>query len=284
MAYHSITDWLGFSRSGNTPPTTRLIRSIENCALAPSSWWATPSRRYRFRGADVNAYIAARQAIDSQDLLEITANFRSLGAILDLVNGRFSGALAKEHGQPGFTDLDATVESPDEAIAVAALDIVTDEDDQGANALRDAEAKRVAELCRRLIGHWNVRDPDNRDLRPCRAGDIALLAPVGTELWPFEAALEDEGIPVSTQAGKGFFNRQEIQDLIALTRAIADARDTLALRALLRGPLVGLTETELLDIAESLPTPPERPDKLVQLNLWTPPRVLQRPRGSDMRR
>ena len=67
---------------------------------------------------------------------------------------------------------------------------------------------------------------------------------------------------MSTQAGKGFFRRQEIQDLIALLRALADGRDTLALGALLRGPLVGLTEFELLDISDALPPDPDRPDRL----------------------
>src|SRR5437016_11098874 len=66
-----------------------------------------------------------------------------------------------------------------------------------------------------------VRDPAKGTLRPCELGDIALLAPVGTELWRFEEALEERGIAVSTQAGKGFFRRQEIQDLIALARALA---------------------------------------------------------------
>ena len=108
-------------------------------------------------------------------------------------------------------------------------------------------------------------------MRPCRLGDIGLLAPVGTELWRFEEALEDEGIGVSTQAGKGFFRRQEVQDLIALARSLADGRDTLALGALLRGPLIGLTETELLDVADALPVDPDHPDKLPQLNLWTDP-------------
>ena len=42
---------------------------------------------------------------------------------------------------------------------------------------------------------------------------------------PLEEALEEAGIPVSTQAGKSLFRRQEIQDLIALTRTLADARD-----------------------------------------------------------
>ena len=43
-----------------------------------------------------------------------------------------------------------------------------------------------------------------------------------------------------------------MQDLVALIRTLADPRDTIALGALLRGPLVGLTEQELLDLAEAL--------------------------------
>ena len=79
----------------------------------------------------------------------------------------------------------------------------------------------------------------------------------------------DRGIPVSTQAGKGFFRRQEVHDLIALTRVLADGRDTLALGALLRGPLVGLTEGNLLDIVEGLPPDPHQPDRLQFLDLRT---------------
>jgi ATP-dependent exoDNAse (exonuclease V) beta subunit len=44
---------------------------------------------YRFRGADVNAYVAARKAIGNDALVEITTNFRSLRPILDFVNERF---------------------------------------------------------------------------------------------------------------------------------------------------------------------------------------------------
>src|ERR1019366_8469941 len=47
---------------------------------------------------------------------------------------------------------------------------------------------------------------------------------------------------------------------IALTRVRADRRDTLALGALLRGPLVGLTEEELLDIVWNLPPAADSPD------------------------
>src|SRR5208337_2157487 len=77
--------------------------------------------------------------------------------------------------------------------------------------------------------------------------------PVSTDLWRYERALEEAGLPFASQAGKNLFRRQEAQDLVALVRALADPRDTLALGALLRGPLVGLTEHELLSITEKLP-------------------------------
>ena len=222
---------------------------------------------YRFRGADVNAYLAARGAIGSEATLEIVANFRSVEPILAIVNSRFATPLSSAAGQPGFTALVPTRDPTRNALAVAALDVTVQKEKPSADELRDAEATRVAELCTRLVGNAQVYE--RGQWRPCRSGDIALLAPVGTELWRFEEALEEQGIPVSTQAGKGFFRRQEIQDLIALTRAIADPRDTLALGAFLRGPMVGLTETELLDIAEGIPVDPDRPDRLPNLTLWT---------------
>jgi exodeoxyribonuclease-5 len=222
---------------------------------------------YRFRGADINAYLRAREAIGGPSVVNIVANFRSVEPILSFVNGAFAGPLSTAAGQPGFTALAATRLPEKNALAAAALDVVVEDGEDSAELLRDAEADRVAELCSRMVGNLKIRE--NGELRPCRFGDIALLAPVGTDLWRFEEALEKCGIPVSTQAGKGFFRRQEIQDLIALTRAIADARDTLALGALLRGPLVGLSETELLDIADGIPTDPECPDHLPNLSLWT---------------
>jgi exodeoxyribonuclease-5 len=246
---------------GNTEPLARKLR--------PGALFLVGDPKqaiYRFRGADVHAYLAAREAIEADVLLEIIANFRSLEPILTFVNAAFEKPLSLEAGQPGFAPLIATCREGND-LAVVALDVAVDEDRANAGTLRDAEAERVAELCKNLVGNIEVRD--GRSTRLCRFGDIALLAPVGTELWRFEQALEEQSVPVSTQAGKGFFRRQEVQDLIALTCAIADARDTLALGALLRGPLIGLTEEELLDIAEDLPADPERPDRLMHLNLWT---------------
>ncbi|MCY4318422.1 MAG: ATP-dependent endonuclease, partial [Alphaproteobacteria bacterium] len=221
---------------------------------------------YRFRGADIAAYVRAREAFRGA-VLSIATNFRSRAPIMAYVNARFEAALSEENQQPGFQALDPFRPPRDGGPSVVALDVAVADEDGKATVpqQRDGEAKAVAELCARLIGSEPV--PADGGLRPCRAGDIALLAPTGSELWRYEEALEARGIPVATQAGKGLYRRQEIQDLIAITRVLADRRDTLALGALLRGPLVGLTEEELLDIVWELPRADDAPDALPCLDL-----------------
>ena len=242
---------------------------------------------YRFRGADIAAYVRAREAFRAgavDAVLSIATNFRSRAPIMEYVNARFETALSEGNGQPGFQALDPFRPPRDGGPSVGALDVKVANEDGKANAQqqRDGEAEAVAELCARLIGSEPVPDPANGGLRPCRAGDIALLAPTGSDLWRYEEALEGRGIPVATQAGKGLYRRQEIQDLIAVTRVLADRRDTLALGALLRGPLVGLTEEELLDIVWSLPRTEGAPDDLPRLDLGVAPEEIANPLARDI--
>ena len=242
---------------------------------------------YRFRGADIAAYVRAREAFRAQAadaVLSIATNFRSCAPIMDYVNGRFETVLSEENEQPGFQALDPFHPARAEGLSVAAVDIAVADEDGKASAAqqRDGEADAVAELCARLIGSEPVRDPEHGEPRPCRAGDIALLAPTGSELWRYEQALEARGIPVATQAGKGLYRRQEIQDLIAVTRILADRRDTLALGALLRGPLVGLTEEELLDIVWALPRTEDAPGDLPCLDLDIAPETIENPLARDI--
>jgi exodeoxyribonuclease-5 len=250
---------------------------------------------YRFRGADVAAYIQARDLMLAQDpssLLTIATNFRSCEPILRYVNERFAQPLSIATGQPGFTALDAFHAAPKDGLCVAALDVrIADAQGKASSEdQRDAEAEGVADVCARLIGKAPILDRKTGEQRLCRPGDIALLAPTGSELWRYEEALESRGIAVASQAGKGLFQRQEIQDLIALTRVLADRRDTLALGALLRGPLVGLTEEELLDIVWSLPPAddssgitqsPER-KRAGRLDLGVPAASITHPHARDI--
>lgn len=242
---------------------------------------------YRFRGADVAAYIEARDAFlarNPNDVLVISTNFRSCESILTFVNERFEPHLSEERGQPGFARLDPFHPDWDPGPCVAALDVACANEDGKASAevQRDCEAEAVAELCSKLIGSHRVTDRRGGGTRACRPGDIALLAPTGAELWRYEEALERYGVPVATQAGKGLYRRQEVQDLIAITRVLADGRDTLALAALLRGPLVGLTEEQLLDLVWTQPRDPDQLDVVPRLGLNLDAESIQVPLAREL--
>jgi CRISPR-associated exonuclease Cas4 len=207
---------------------------------------------YRFRRADLKSYLRARSTIEAQfpgNVLQISANFRSGESILAHVDQIFADRLTKQQG--GYAALEPTVaEDPSRIQSIAKLSYHVAPDTY-VNPIRDLEAKAVADLCASLVGNVWIRRSSGEIARaePC---DIALLAPRRTQLWRYERALEEKRLPVASQAGKNLYRRQETQDFVALVRALADNRDSLALGAVLRGPLVGLTERELLDITHAL--------------------------------
>ncbi|WP_245462922.1 UvrD-helicase domain-containing protein [Mesorhizobium sp. M7D.F.Ca.US.005.01.1.1] len=210
---------------------------------------------YRFRGADIEAYELCRQLIDGQDhgaVLEITANFRSLKPIIEHVNACFEPVFAKP-SQPRYVALAPTLfeaSHPLPCVARFTVEVAT-EGRIYAEMFRETEAERVADICAALIGNVSIKRADKTST-PLQAGDIALLSPGHTELWRYERALEQRGLAVSSQAGQTLMRRQETQDILALLRVLADSSDTLAFGALMRGPLVGLSEQELLDITSAL--------------------------------
>ena len=289
-----------FWRLCGDPPAGGDVEDWQAFRLRPGALFLVGDPKqaiYRFRGADIAAYVRAREAFAAQapdGVLSITTNFRSCPAIMAYVNDRFAGPLAAQNGQPGFQALDAFQDDRAAGPSVAALDVEVAAEGGKADATsqRDAEAEAVAALCARLIDSERIRCPESGGQRTCRAGDIALLAPTGSDLWRYEEALERHGIAVATQAGKGLYRRQEVQDLIAVTRVLADPRDTLALGALLRGPLVGLSEEELLDIVwalprrddapDDLPRRDDTPDDLPRLDVRVSPQAVTHPLARDV--
>ena len=216
---------------------------------------------YRFRGADFDTYAAARECVaraQPDGLLHVTANFRSRPGILGHVNRCFRGPLSRSM-QRAYVELGATHRRCEShgLPCIARLTVRTPPDAK-AHDLREAEAECVAATCAALLERLSLQDGGaaTRRLVP---GDIALLTPGASDLWIYEQALQRARLPIVSHAGKGFFRRQETQDLVALVRVLADPGDGLAFGALMRGPLVGLTDEELLDIAMTLPSEPGRP-------------------------
>jgi CRISPR-associated exonuclease Cas4 len=237
---------------------------------------------YRFRGADVATYMEARNAVERQfpdNILRITTSFRSRGDILDHVNRCFRDPLSRQ--APGYAPLVSSLGPAEHGLPCVMKATIRIGKKSRAAFVRDEEARTVADICARLIGNIQVRRSGG-ETSLIVPGDIALLAPVGTELWRYERALEELRLPLVSQAGRNLFRRQEAQDFVALIRALADPRDTLALGALLRGPLVGLTNQELLDVTREIA--PEETDNnlpVPRLTLRSPPDQVSNPLVRD---
>lgn len=253
----------------------------QQCALEPGRLFMVGDPKqaiYRFRGADVAAYIEARTTIEQQfpgNILRVTSNFRSRAAILDHVNLCFRERLGAQAA--GYVPLQSTLGSPEHGLPCVTKLTIDIDTSAKIGAKRDAEAKRVAEVCSQLVGNVRVRRSDG-SVSPLAPGDIALLTPGRTDVWRYEQALEEKGLPFVSQAGRNLFRRQETQDLIAIMRVLANRRDSLALGALLRGPIVGLTEQELLDIAEALALA----GNSGLLSLETPPELVTHPLAREV--
>ncbi|MVT64839.1 AAA family ATPase [Bradyrhizobium pachyrhizi] len=229
---------------------------------------------YRFRGADLATYLMVRRAVEAEfpdSILRVTTNFRSRTDILEHVNLCFKDPLAAQ--ESGYVPLHGTRGAGGHGLPCVAKTTIHLLPNTGVDSGRDDEARAVAEICRNLIGSLEIC-LKNGESRPLAPGDIALLAPVSTNLWRYERALEEAGLPFASQAGKNLFRRQETQDFVALVRTLADSRDTLALGALLRGPLVGLSEQELLTIAADLPTA-GHDGEFPRLSLQSVPELIQ---------
>ncbi len=82
--------------------------------------------------------------------------------------------------------------------------------------------------------------------RAVQYSEIALLFRAMTNVQTYETVFRRANIPYQTVLGRGFYEREEITDLIQLLRFLDNKTDELALAAVLRSPLGGLSDNALL--------------------------------------
>lgn len=83
-----------------------------------------------------------------------------------------------------------------------------------------------------------------------RGGDVALLFRAFTEVETYRHALVAMGVRHRVVRGRGFFGAQEVVDLASLLALVANPHDALALTAVLRSPLVALSDQTLLSLVK----------------------------------
>jgi ATP-dependent helicase/nuclease subunit A len=230
---------------------------------------------YAFRGADVSVFDQVRGMILEQGGGEIplTCSFRAHQTLVEGFNYLFRQILRQdtnspvspyevEFGQP----LEAfRIEAPSSAPPLEFILIGGEQlEDNSAENRRRWEACEVAQRIHHMVMHEArpIYDKHIGSHRPMRYGDVAILFQSMSHVTHYEDVFKALSLPFVTVAGRGYYSRQEVWDVLNLLTALHNPADDLALATVLRSPLFGLSDDALLALRLQLGEQGER------LSLW----------------
>jgi ATP-dependent helicase/nuclease subunit A len=227
---------------------------------------------YGFRHADVSLFRARREKLAERGgSLSLRRNFRGRKPLLDAVNVVFG-----ERFVDRYTPLQAGRVETDDTSSELSLGVspwsTADGGGTGSNEIGTGGGEPIVEL---LLTHKRGWDEDERlaervagDLPPAprwrqaearllaqrvaelvedgaaKPGDVAVLLRAVGDLEVYERALQERGMNTLATVG-GFWGGQQVGDLLAYLRALANPLDELALYGTLASPLVGISSDGL---------------------------------------
>jgi len=212
---------------------------------------------YRFRGAEVRAFVDAQEAGAIEGVavepLTLRRNFRSQAGLVAWTNATFPGVLGATNdawgGRVAFADAVPAREAVDpEPCTVDFADDPADE-------------------ARRVVAH--VREAIDAER------DVAILVRARSHLATILPALRAAGIAYAAVELDALAERSAVRDVVALAHALVQPGDRLAWLAVLRAPWCGLALEDLHAIVASA----DRTGRAIEALVHAPPDTL----GADAR-
>lgn len=193
---------------------------------------------YRFRGADVDVFVQTKAeiAVDGKNVF-LEKNFRSRPELIGFTNALFRQLLDGE--SIGF---EASVPNKDAVGRPCVTILQTPTEELPANEARALEAEQIALKIRELV-----------DSGSHKYEDISILFRAMTSAHIYEKALKEAGVPYVNLGGRGFYSKQEIQDVLHYFRWLEDPGDTVAQFAVLRSPFYLISDEGLMWLRQGCP-------------------------------
>jgi ATP-dependent helicase/nuclease subunit A len=193
---------------------------------------------YYFRGADAGVFRNARS--DARRVVPLDENFRSVPEVLEYVNHFFECSDALSEVESEYHAL-----RPSRASCPGAMVEFLYSQPVDAGGIREdrrAEASLIA---------WRIRELFESDQS---YGKAAILLRALSDVHLYEQALREADIPYSLVSGRGYFERQEVLDIRNLLTVVIDPWNEYALLALLRSPIIAMSDDEILALRLSCAT------------------------------
>ena len=199
---------------------------------------------YRFRGADVAVFAVEKDDIDRRggQLIDLDVSYRAHEALLTGMNQLLKPILGEDWpGRPSwiapFAALEPGTKQVDPNLAPPFVEL------QIAVGNKGAALPHAADALAERLSFLHVQSG-------IAYGEMAILCRASNAFQFYEDALDRAGIPYLTVAGKGFYDRPEIRDLLNALQAVADPHDDLAVVGLLRSPACGLSDVTLYQLSK----------------------------------
>ena len=200
---------------------------------------------YRFRGADVSVFRDERRKVSREGkYYQLSKTYRTHAGLIENFNHLLNQVLGEESTEnyiEPFSPLKPEREKPDFGIDAPFIEFHLSIGRKSEGAMSVA-AKAVGQ---RLI---EMVEPIRGKGRQLNFGDVAVLCRASGSFKAYENAFEDLDIPYTTVAGRGFYKRPEVRDILNSLSAFANPGDDLAVAGFLRSPVIGFSDNELLRI------------------------------------
>ena len=248
----------------------QIIRSLADLQRGGSLFVVGDPKQsiYQFRGADVSVFNRVRDQIaglDSGCAMPLSTSFRSHLPLVEQINALFERILVRDESSP-VKDFEVKFDEPMEAFradppALPAIELqlldseIRDESGQyvrgsnrrrkghSAEDMRRWEAYEIAQRIRQLIADGRpIYDKVSGSIREMEYRDIAILFQSMTKLTLYEDVFKSQEIPFLTVAGRGYYDRQEVWDMLDLLRFLHNPADNLSLATVLRSPIFAFSD------------------------------------------
>jgi ATP-dependent helicase/nuclease subunit A len=195
---------------------------------------------YRFRGAEVAVFREEQERIlhAGGSAHELATSYRPHARLLAALNEMLPAVMQEtvSAGEPWrvpFAPLQHHREAAQFDLAGPFVEL------ELAVGNKDEALPRAAAACAARIERLTARHEG------LRYQDVAILCRSSTSFAYYEDALEARGIPYQTIAGRGFYDRPEVRDLLNALQAVLEPAGDLALYGLLRSPVIGYDDADL---------------------------------------
>ncbi|MSP37914.1 MAG: hypothetical protein EXR70_05435 [Deltaproteobacteria bacterium] len=210
---------------------------------------------YAFRRADIEAYLeVVENIVLAQDGIEcrLITNFRSDGAILDVVNGAFTTLIQAQPGlQPPYIAIEPApgrVSNQTTLTKFSVRKIIAPDDETDAETARRIEGESLALwLKESVLGKAQILNPRGETVI-AQPKDVAILMRKLTDIHDYLEPFRRQSIRYVVEGERHFYAAKEIIDAVNLLRAVENPYDRLALVGVLRSPLGGLTDLQIYQL------------------------------------